>query len=469
VIPDPTRLPELAPYGAGQRVVRLPELDNVPLTDAVVSVIDHPHFQRLRRVRQLGPTWLVYPGAVHTRFEHAIGVYGTATRYLRSLLQLERVRHGLDAVDVRTVLAAALLHDVGHYPFAHTLEAIHHGGDDAPRHEDLAEAVVFGRAPGLAPSSAPIAGILERELEVDPQRVCDLIKKKRPELSPTDRFLQSIFSSAIDADKMDYLWRDSVHLGVPYGRNYDRDRLLNALTLDGSGESIAVTDKGVVSAEIFLFCRYTMFSEVYWHHTVRSVSAMLEAALGDLIAREKPDPVDLTSRLMGVGDDELLRTFAAEAAPRSAGERLLHGLTGDRRRLYKRLATWSKSDVEPHAQAQWQALYQLDRRGVKRLISRLSKRLGGSHPLPRGALLLDVPPRDKDRIPDVGVFHPRAREGAGAWTNLAASSSIVHGIAHDFVAVVKKIRLFVHPEHAHLTAQPGRVAAAVDEALAEAV
>ncbi|TNF22366.1 MAG: HD domain-containing protein [Deltaproteobacteria bacterium] len=467
MIDDPTRLPELAPYGAGQRVVRLPELDNVPLTDAVVSVIDHPHFQRLRRVRQLGPTWLVYPGAVHTRFEHAIGVYGTATRYLRSLLQIERVRHGLDAVDVRTVLAAALLHDVGHYPFAHTLEAIHHGGDDAPRHEDLAEEVVFGRAPGLATGHAPIARILERELEVDPHRVCGLIRKKRSQLSTTDRFLQSVFSSAIDADKMDYLWRDSVHLGVPYGRNYDRDRLLNALTLDEAGESIAVTDKGVVSAEIFLFCRYTMFSEVYWHHTVRSVSAMLEAALGDLIAREKPDPADLTSRLMGVGDDELLRTFAAEAAPKSAGERLLHGLTGDRRRLYKRLATWSKGDVDERARAQWQALYALDRRGVKRLIARLSKRLGGNHPLPPGALLLDVPPRDKDRIPDIGVHHPRAHEGAGAWTHLAGSSSIVHGIAHDFVAVVKKIRLFVHPEHAHLVTQPTRVALAVDEALAE--
>lgn len=475
MIIDPTRLPELAPYGAGQRVVRLPELDNVPLTAAVVAVIDHPHFQRLRRVRQLGPTWLVYPGAVHTRFEHAIGVYGTATRYLRSLLQLERVRHGLDAVDVRTVLAAALLHDVGHYPFAHTLEAIHHGGhgggqagQDAPRHEDLAEEVIFGRAPGLAPGHAPIARILEREVEVDPHRVSALIRAPRSGLpSATDRFLQSILSSAIDADKMDYLWRDSVHLGVPYGRNYDRERLLNALTLDEAGDSIAVTDKGIVSAEIFLFCRYTMFSEVYWHHTVRSVSAMLEAALGDLIAREKPDPVDLTSRLMGVGDDELLRTFAAEAAPKSAGERLLHGLTGDRRRLYKRLATWSKADVDEHHREQWRALHALDRRRERSLISKLSRTLGGTKPLPPGALLLDVPPRDKDRIPDVAVHHARARDGAGAWTSLATSSNIVHGIAHDFVAVVKKIRLFVHPEHAHLVAQPGRMTAAVDQALTE--
>ncbi|MCA9516371.1 MAG: hypothetical protein KC635_15625, partial [Myxococcales bacterium] len=73
-----TDLAELRAPAAGQRVVRLPELDNVPLTAPVAAIVDHPHFQRLRRVRQLGPTWLVYPGATHTRFEHALGVYGTA-------------------------------------------------------------------------------------------------------------------------------------------------------------------------------------------------------------------------------------------------------------------------------------------------------------------------------------------------------------------------------------------------------
>ncbi|MCA9518393.1 MAG: hypothetical protein KC635_25840, partial [Myxococcales bacterium] len=277
---------------------------------------------------------------------------------------------------------------------------------------------------------------------------------------PTDRLLQSVISSAIDADKMDYLWRDSVHLGVPYGRNYDRDRLLSALTVTDAGDALAVTDKGVVSAEIFLFCRYTMFSEVYWHHTVRSVSAMLEAAFADIVGGAGLDMADLTSRLLAVGDDELLRTFAAEATPGGAGARLLHGLTGDRRRLYKRLGTWSRVDPTDDRRETYERLYALDADGAARLIALLSERLGGrGRPLPPGALLLDVPPRDKDTIPDVAVHHVASRR----WTTLAASSRIVHGIAHDFVKVVKKIRLFVHPDHAALAADVPRVEALVAE------
>lgn len=452
--------------------MRLPELDTIPLTPAFVALIDHPHFQRLRRVRQLGPTWLVYPGAAHTRFEHSLGVYGTAARYLRALLADRRVRDGLDAEDARTCLAAALLHDVGHYPFAHTLEALHRHGGDTPRHEDLAGDIIRGRAPGLSRDQAPLADVLARQTAVDPERVIALIAAPRSSLARwADRLSRSILSSAIDADKMDYLWRDSVHLGVPYGRNYDRERLLNALTLDAAGDHLAITDKGVVGAEIFLFCRYTMFSEVYWHHTVRSVSAMLEAALADEMARSRPSRDDLTARLLTAGDDGLLEGFAAAAPGDSAAARLLHGLTGDRRAPYKRLATFSRADAASGLDplALWERLHALDGPASERLVASLSARLGGpSGPLPAGALILDVPPRDKDQIPDVPVHLVGAGAGEGAFTTLAARSTIVRGIAADFVSVVKKIRLFVHPDHAHHAASPRAVHAAVAAALDEA-
>ncbi|MCB9730483.1 MAG: HD domain-containing protein [Deltaproteobacteria bacterium] len=443
-------LPELRVSGAGRRVLRLPELDNVPLTPAVVELIDHPHFQRLRRVRQLGPTLLVYPGATHTRFEHSVGAYGVAVRYMRSLLQHAHVRAALDAVDVRTVLAAALLHDVGHYPFAHTLEALHHQGMDAPRHELLARDIVFGTAPGLPALRTSLAHVLERSLRVDPERVLGLITRPRDALgSPVDRLLQSVISSALDADKMDYLWRDSVHLGVPYGRNYDRERLLNALTTTADGDAIAVTGKGVISAEIFLFCRYTMYSEVYWHHTVRSLSAMLERAWADLAAREALDAQEMTSRLLGVGDDELLRTLAAEAPPRSVAALVLGAMSFDRRRPYKRVVTWSRAYNEPDKLAAYERLYAMSAEEHGRLVARLRKLLArGSRALPDGTLILDVPPRDKDRQPDVAVHRARAHGGEGEYTSLRESSRIVRAIGDDFLDVVKKIRLFVHPDHA---------------------
>jgi uncharacterized protein len=463
----PWQIPELIPAGAGRGVIRLPELHNIPMTDGVLGVVDHPHFQRLRRVRQLGPTYLVYPGATHTRFEHSLGVYGTVVRYLQSLLQQAEIRLSLDEEDVRTVLMAGLLHDIGHYPFAHTLEALHHHGADTPRHEEVGCQIIEGNAAGLSRDIAPIAELLRSGMRVEPERVTALMTRSRSELgSATDRFLQSIISSALDADKMDYLWRDSVHLGVPYGRNYDRERLLNSLTVNGEGDGLAVTSKGIVSAQIFLFCRYTMYSEVYWHHTVRSLSAMLEQAWSDLVAHGQLEPEDLLSRLLTVGDDELLRGLAAEATPGSVAARTLHCLTGDRRRPYRRLMTWSMAYQDDMSRETYTRLHSLSSSQSAALVSTLRERLGTpSRPLRDGDVILDIPPRDKDRLPEVTVFHPHGR-GGGCYTSLAESSRTVSGMGEDFLAAVKKIRLFVHPEHAErLGRDRAALVGAVDEVL----
>lgn len=461
----PWQVPELVPAGAGRGVIRLPELHNIPVTESVLAVVDHPHFQRLRRVRQLGPTYLVYPGATHTRFEHSLGVYGTVVRYLQSLLQQAEIRLSLDEEDVRTVLMAGLLHDIGHYPFAHTLEALHHQGADTPRHEEVGCRIIEGNSGGLSHDGPPIAELLRARMRVKPERVMALMTSSRAELpSSTDRFLQSIISSALDADKMDYLWRDSVHLGVPYGRNYDRERLLNSLTVNGEGDGLAVTSKGIVSAQIFLFCRYTMYSEVYWHHTVRSLSAMLEQAWSDLVTQGQLEVEELLSRLLTVGDDELLRGLAAEASPGSVAARTLHCLTGDRRQPYRRLMTWSRAYHDDQSRETYTRLHSLSAVESATLVTALRERLGvGGRPLREGDVILDIPPRDKDRLPEVTVYHPHGR-GGGSYTSLAESSRIVSGMGEDFLAAVKKIRLFVHPEHAE---RLGRDRAALKNAVDE--
>jgi len=452
--------PEARPASARAVHVRLPGAGSVSVTRRFLEVIDHPHFQRLRRVRQLGPTYLVYPGAVHTRFEHSVGVYAASARYLASLTAQPSVAGSLGERDLLTMLAAALLHDVGHYPFAHSLEALHHRGRDTPRHEDLAAAVIAGEAPGLSRRGPSIARILAHTVGVDPDRVVALIRAPRAALEPTDRLLQSVLSSAIDADKMDYLWRDSVHLGVEYGRNYDRERLLASLTVNEAGDGVAVTSKGRVSAEIFLFCRYTMFSEVYWHHTVRAASAMLEGAWADLVQRGGADRDELTSQLLTVGDDALLETLGAEAAPGSRAAHLLRGLTGGRRQLYKRLVTWSRAYEDgpggPDARGDagspagvYDGLAALDEAATEALLARLRRRLSNlGRPLGKHDLILDIPPRDKDRVPTVPVFHPKAPPGRPRYRELGEESTIVRGMARDFLATVKKIRLFLAPEHA---------------------
>lgn len=434
-------VPELAPPFARTAPVRVPELRNVALTRRVLRVLDHPDVQRLRRVRQLGPTHLVYPGATHTRFEHSIGVYENVRHYLTSLLQDRSFVRSVCEEDLLTGLAAGLLHDLGHYPFAHSLEALHHKGLAGPRHEDLASSLMTGLL-----SPRPLAGLLEKEWRVDPGRVSRLIAgSAREQATAVDRVLWSILHAPIDADKMDYLERDSIHMGVPYGRNYDRDRLLSTLRVDPDTGLLAVSDKGRISAEIFIFCRYTMFSEAYWHHTVRSASAMVERALEDFRLRSDLEGDGLARFLLGHGDEGLLRALHGLAPEASAARNLLEGLAGGTRLLFKRVLTLSRVHRDAGVRRVYEAVFRLDRAGVhacEEAVRRsLSRRAGRE--LLAWEVIVDTPPPGKDRIEDVAVLF-----GDRTSAPLSSLSKIVEGISTDFVKVVKKIRVFVSPRAA---------------------
>ena len=193
---------------------------------------------------------------------------------------------------------------------------------------------------------------------------------------------------------------------------------------------------------------------------------MLEQAWADLVSQESLDASDLLSRLLSVGDDELLRGLAAEAKPGSIAERTLHCITGDRRRPYRRLVTWSRAYRDEASRETYRRLYALSREATQTLVQMLAERLStSSKPLRRGDLILDIPPRDKDRLPEVTVVHGRSDADA-SYTSLAESSRIVSGMGEDFLAAVKKIRLFVHPDHAaRLSDQPELIDCAIQEGL----
>lgn len=446
-------VPELAPPFAKTAPVRIPELRNVALTKRVLEVIDHPDFQRLRRVLQLGPTHLVYPGATHTRFEHSIGVFENVRRYLMSLLLDREFVASAKEEDVLTGLAAGLLHDLGHYPFAHSLEALHHKGLEAPCHEEVGEAILFGRL-----SDRPIAPLLERQWGVDPKRVMRLVTCA-PEAQPTpiDSMLSSILHCPIDADKMDYLERDSIHMGVPYGRNYDRDRLLSTLAIHPGTHKLAVTDKGKISAEIFIFGRYTMFSEAYWHHAVRAASAMVERALEDFRLRAQLDHDSLLSLLLGNSDENLVQKIHQSSPPGSTAARITRSFAGGTRRLYKRLLSLSLAHRDQRFRVAYEKVLNLCRTEVHQLEEalreRLSKNLGRElHP---ADLIVDTPPPGKHRTEELDVVFA----GKDTTAKLSDLSETAKGIGVDFVRTVTKIRVFVEPEaaaalrerHGHLT------------------
>lgn len=438
--------PDLPPeLGAASGTIRIPELRNIALTPRVQRVIDHPAFQRLRSIRQLGPTHLVYPGAVHTRFEHSLGVYGCTQWFLLSLLRDPNIASSLTEQDMMTVLAAALLHDLGHYPYAHSLEALHLKGQDTPRHEEVGARIIRGEIDALR-GPEPLSEILARDWEVDPERVICICTGNLPEdASSTDRILRSIISGAIDADKMDYLERDAHHMGVAYGRHYDRQRLLASLTLNQAEDGIGIAAKGKISAEMFIFSRYTMFSEAYWHHTVRSASAMVESALAAFYSRSQRSPEEMLGILLTHHDDAFMEWLIEQSPEGSATRHLLGGLTGWNRSLYKRVLTLSRVYLEEDKQSAYDRIYHMSHGELFGLVDRLRVALSSAlgHPLHPASLIFDTPPRDKDKLESIELIYPNAR-GQRHYP-LHQLSRIVSGVQHDFIRVVKKIRLFAEP------------------------
>jgi HD superfamily phosphohydrolase len=299
-------------------ILRDPVWNNIRVDELTLRLIDTEVFQRLRYVRQLGWTYLVYPGATHTRFEHALGTHHLSRRTLALLCEAEDAA-SISENDQAIVRAAALLHDVGHYPFSHALEEI-----GALHHEDVARPLI---------SDGPVAELLATQLGKDaPTKVFDLIAGK------SKSSLQGLISGSLDLDKIEYLKRDAFMCGVPYGE-IDVDRLINSLVLvddPATGRpAIGVQEKALSALESLLFAKYQMYRNVYWHHAVRSATAMYKRLVEDAIEAGVLD-VQSLSRFTDEGLMHRLETSRPTA--------LLGALKG--RRLYKRAAEWSAAELD---------------------------------------------------------------------------------------------------------------------------
>lgn len=371
------------------RTVRDPLWQNIGLDEPAAAIVDTPEFQRLRHVKQLGFAHLVYPGAIHTRFLHALGVYHLTGRAIEALESRgligeldEEERAGIPVVRL-----AALLHDVGHYPFSHAMEELEAGAIPG-HHEELADR--FLAAPGIrdvlagvAPDAAARIGSLIRGTSQHP--------------------LQGLVSGSLDLDKIDYLRRDSLFCGVPYGA-VDVDRLIEALTLaretEGAPLEVAVSEKGISALESLLFAKYQMFRNVYWHHAVRAATVtfrrLVEGALdAGLLERDE---------LAGPTDEEMLATIGAkmEASPGGSGATpvlaaLLDGLT--HRRLPKR-ALELYGDELPTDLADWIP-------GRRDLVRRVEDRIASDLGCRPGEVLVDYP--SNPRMLDLRLLLVRRR------------------------------------------------------------
>lgn len=253
-------------------VFRDPVHGNISVTDPTVfALIQSPEFQRLRRIRQLGTSFISYPGAEHTRFAHSLGVYHLMNRVLKHLS--DRGLAEIEPGDHAMACCAALLHDIGHGPFSHLFEKL-----TGLRHERWVEQII----------ASPESGIHQLLTGRDPAwpaRITSMIMGSW-DGAP---FLKELISSQLDVDRMDYLLRDSRMCGVTYGM-FDLDRLIQTITVVGG--HIALTEKGIHSAEEFLLARYFMYWNVYFHKATRSIETVLEKLLSravDLVRGGRPD------------------------------------------------------------------------------------------------------------------------------------------------------------------------------------
>ncbi|MGM9925838.1 MAG: HD domain-containing protein [Bacillus sp. (in: firmicutes)] len=239
-----------------EKVFKDPVHRYIHVRDRVIwDLIGTKEFQRLRRIRQLGTTYLTFHGAEHSRFNHSLGVYEIVRRIIDDVF---KDRSGWDNGERLLSLCAALLHDLGHGPFSHSFEKVF--GLD---HEHFTREIIVG--------DTEVNAILRRVSADFPKNVAEVIAK-----TYHNKLVVSLISSQIDADRMDYLQRDAYFTGVSYG-HFDMERLLRVMR--PREDQVVIKSSGMHAVEDYIMSRYQMYWQVYFHPVTRSAEVILTKIL----------------------------------------------------------------------------------------------------------------------------------------------------------------------------------------------
>ncbi|MDR1663794.1 MAG: HD domain-containing protein, partial [Clostridiales bacterium] len=321
----------------------------VTLDEQEQTVIDHPVFQRLRRIKQLSLTDMLYPGASHTRFEHSIGVMQMASDMFDSIVSKEENRRilkenwsiDLESIGIyrKIVRLAALLHDVGHAPFSHSGEAVMPlaaESDSAKKYKHEYYSITI-----IKEFFRPI---IEKHPMISTEDITALLDDKSVRLKAAALLWKDLISGQMDADRADYLLRDSIHLGVSYGL-YDRERLVSSMTLAQNEETqapvIAIAEKGWHLAESLIIARYQMFSQVYFHRVRRIYDYHIRCAIKEILRHTEgsdayPKPSDIDKYI--TFDDWKIQAALKDGLGGKHGDIVLN------RRHYKRVDSFGDSN-----------------------------------------------------------------------------------------------------------------------------
>jgi len=402
------------------KLIRDPLWDTIYLDSTAVRIMDTAEFQRLRYIRQLGHAHLVYPGATHTRFDHALGVY----HLTRTALGRLRDRGGVPPeawVGEELMPYAALLHDIGHYAYSHALEELE--SDHLPVHHEEASGRFFA-SPALRDALAPL-GLTA------PDRIHEIIRGN------SELPLRGLVSGSLDLDKMEYLKRDARFCGVPYGE-VDVSRLLEGLQLlqdpDTGLYEVGVHEKAVSALESLLFAKYQMFRNVYWHHAVRAATALYKRIVEEAVRAGLIDPEEL----IGPTDEELLyeigRRVQEDDGPVAERIRVRWLPALRHRRLPKRALELTAADLAGRQVEDWAVGDSPWKRAVE---DDLAAELG----LESGEVVIDFP--HKSAMFQVDVLVER-RDGRVQRLGMEGAEGILDlpKVAHELYTTARVLRVF---------------------------
>ncbi|WP_078543375.1 HD domain-containing protein [Litchfieldia alkalitelluris] len=239
-----------------EKVFKDPVHRYVHVRDKVIwDLIATTEFQRLRRIRQLGTTYVTFHGAEHSRFNHSLGVYEIVRRMTDDIFV---DRPYWEKSERLLCLCAALLHDLGHGPFSHSFEKVFHLD-----HEDFTQGIILG--------DTEVNSVLKKVAKDFPKKVAEVIAK-----TYENKLVVSMISSQIDADRMDYLQRDAYYTGVSYG-HFDMERILRVMR--PQEDQVVVKSSGMHAIEDYIMSRYQMYWQVYFHPVTRSSEVILTKIL----------------------------------------------------------------------------------------------------------------------------------------------------------------------------------------------
>ena len=295
--------------------VRDPVHGFIYLNEIEMRIVNTPVFQRLRYIRQLAFTHLVYPGAEHSRFSHSMGVMEFATKMFDTLMmkhlgkelkwKSSRVKRNKQLLRL-----AALLHDTGHAPFSHASEDLL----DGVKHEEISRKFI------LADPVSSLINEFKKDFGITAEDVAAFFSAEN--IDPDTVFLKELYAGEIDADKLDYLYRDSLFTGVHYGR-FDYQRLVQSLRLiadpDEAGNfTVAIEHGGLHALEAMVLARYFMFTQVYFHKIRRAYDHHLLDFLKKFV---KKYPTSITKYVKY--DDNVIFSLMKEHSQNEDARRIL--------------------------------------------------------------------------------------------------------------------------------------------------